>query len=414
MPRPSKGPRIVLITERIRLADGTTRTETTWVIRDGKIKRRTGCGEGDRGRAEERLAEYLSQKFQPAVRESDLARITVAEVLTAYGREHAPETKGKTMQTIGYNIAALLPFWGARTLADVRGQTCRQYVESRRRKVVERPDGSIRVVIISDATIRRELSVLSAAIGHWNKEHGPLNAVPEVTMPEKPAGKDRWLTRSEAALLVAGALGFYREFWSDLRTRKAHWRWRRYRPVINRHAARFILLGLASGTRPGALLALQWMPNTIGGWVDLDSGVMHRRGLEETETRKRRPPARLGRRILAHLRRWKRLDDAAREAVAAQRPPEEAHKPVFAYLHVVSWNGMPIEKIRRSFETAVEFAWLDDKVTPHILRHTRATWVMQAGVDLWEASGHLGMSPKTLTDVYGHHHPDWQTEAAEV
>lgn len=156
------------------------------------------------------------------------------------------------------------------------------------------------------------------------------------------------------------------------------------------------------------------MPNTIGGWVDLDSGVMHRRGQQETETKKRRPPARLGRRILAHLRRWKAMDEASRAELLERIAPEDREAAAHAYKHVVSYHGAPIEKIRRAFETAVEFAWLDGDVTPHTLRHTRATWVMQRGVDLWEASGHLGMSVKTLTDVYGHHHPDWQKEAVEV
>lgn len=39
---------------------------------------------------------------------------------------------------------------------------------------------------------------------------------------------------------------------------------------------------------------------------------------------------------------------------------------------------------------------------------------MQRGIDLWEASSHLGHVGEALTDVYGHHHPDWQKEAAEV
>ena len=403
MPRPAKGPRLYLHP-----------VERNWLIRDGQVTRRTGCDEFDRDGAEKGLAAYLAEKFQPAIREGDLSRVTVAEVLTAYGREHAPSTKGKTMQTIGYNIAALAPFWGPKTLADIRSQTCRDYAASRRRKVVTGKGGIQRVVTISDDTIRRELSVLSAAIGHWNKAHGPLNAVPEVTFPDKPAGRDRWLRRQEAALLVAAALGFYRELWSDVRTRKMQWQWRRYRPVINRHAARFILLGLASGTRSGAILGLRWMANTIGGWIDIYAGVMHRRGQKEVETKKRRPPARLGRKILAHLRRWKRIDQEARSELLARIAPEDREAASHAYKHVVAYKGVPIEKIRRAFETAVEFSWLEGEVTPHTLRHTRATWVMQKGVDLWEASGHLGMSVKTLTDVYGHHHPDWQQHAAEV
>jgi len=410
MPRPAKGARLYLATEYIRDAAGHTIGEhKIWLIRDGSITRRTGCGEADRDGAEKRLGEYIAAKFTPAARESDLSKISVAEVLTAYGREHAPHTKGKTSVTIGYNIAALIPFWGDKVLADIRTQTCRDYAASRKHKTVRGKDGRDRIVIISDDTIRRELSALSAAIGHWNKAHGPLNAVPEVTMPDKGAGRDRWLTRQEAALLLAGALGFYRCFSCDIRTRKVSSRWLRHRPAINRHAARFILLGLASGTRPGAIAALQWMPNTIGGWIDMERGILHRRGQAETETKKRRPPARLGRKILAHLARWKRLDEEARAKAC-----EEAGESVALFLHVVCYNGRPVEKIRSAWSTAREFAWLDDKVTPHTLRHTRATWVMQRGIDLWEASGHLGMSVKTLTDVYGHHHPDWQKEAAEV
>ena len=32
--------------------------------------------------------------------------------------------------------------------------------------------------------------------------------------------------------------------------------------------------------------------------------------------------------------------------------------------------------------------------------------MMQSGTDLWQASGYLGMSIKTLEKDYGHHHPD--------
>ena len=51
-------------------------------------------------------------------------------------------------------------------------------------------------------------------------------------------------------------------------------------------------------------------------------------------------------------------------------------------------------------------------MTPHTLRHTAATWLMQAGVDLWEAAGFLGMTAETLERVYGHHHPDHLKNAA--
>ena len=59
-------------------------------------------------------------------------------------------------------------------------------------------------------------------------------------------------------------------------------------------------------------------------------------------------------------------------------------------------------------------AGLRDKVTPHTLRHTAATWLMQRGVPIWEAAGFLGMSPEVLQDTYGHHHPDYLQGAASA
>jgi hypothetical protein len=37
---------------------------------------------------------------------------------------------------------------------------------------------------------------------------------------------------------------------------------------------------------------------------------------------------------------------------------------------------------------------------------------MQMGTDLWKAAGWLGMTVETLEEKYGHHHPDFQEEAA--
>lgn len=385
MPRPAKGARLYWHA-----------AERTWLIRDGSITRRTGCGERDRQRAEERLGAYLSEKFKPAVREGSLVRLSVAEVLTAYAREHVPTTKGSSPASAGYNISTLLQWWTTKKLADVHKSNCQAYTNWRCKKV-------------KPSSPRRELAVLQAAINHWNESHGPLDAVPVVTLPAKAPARDRWLERGEAGLLLAGALGFYRVFWTDVKTRKRHVCWQRYAGAINRHLARFILLGLYTGSRKAVLLDIQWMANTVGGWVDLNKGVLHRKPAGEEETKKRKPPMRLGRKILAHLRRWKAIDDAERSRLA-----EEAGEPVAALMHVVTWRGCAVASVRTAWEAAVDLAWLDDKVTPHVLRHTRATWVMQAGIDVWEASGSLGMSVQMLQDVYGHHHPDFQKNVAEV
>jgi integrase len=59
-------------------------------------------------------------------------------------------------------------------------------------------------------------------------------------------------------------------------------------------------------------------------------------------------------------------------------------------------------------------AGLGEDIVRHSLRHSAATWLMQAGVDMWEAAGWLGMTVEQLEANYGHHHPDFQEEAAEA
>ena len=68
--------------------------------------------------------------------------------------------------------------------------------------------------------------------------------------------------------------------------------------------------------------------------------------------------------------------------------------------------GQPVRSVRKAFASSAKAAGLGRDVTPHVLRHTAATWLMQAGTDLWEASGFLGMTVQTLMNTYGHHHPD--------
>jgi integrase len=214
------------------------------------------------------------------------------------------------------------------------------------------------------AAARRDLEVLRAAIGYWHKNYGPLPSVPFVTMPPKSEPRDRWLTREEARRLRHAARG-------------------------TPHLYRFIVLGLLTGSRVGSILALKW------DWIDFDRGIMRRRepGAAE-DSRKRTPPFRMGRALTRLLRGWQRQDGGKTE-------------------YVVHYDGRPVTRIKRSWAGACKRAKLTD-VSPHTLRHTRATWMMQEGVDRWQAAGALGMSVDMLDQVYGHHSPDFQKDAAEV
>jgi integrase len=118
-----------------------------------------------------------------------------------------------------------------------------------------------------------------------------------------------------------------------------------------RHVARFILVGLYTGTRASTVCAAALEPTEGKGWIDLDKGIFYRRPAGARDTKKRRPPVPLPGRLLTHLRRWKRL---------GQR---------FA----VEWNGAAVKDCDKAFRNVARAAGLPD-VTPHILRHTAATW----------------------------------------
>ena len=76
-------------------------------------------------------------------------------------------------------------------------------------------------------------------------------------------------------------------------------------------------------------------------------------------------------------------------------------------------EGRVVDDPHGAWATAIKRAGLPG-VTRHTLRHTRATHLMLAGIEPWEAAGALGMTVRTLERVYGHHSPDWQEKAANV
>ena len=213
-----------------------------------------------------------------------------------------------------------------------------------------------------------------------------------VTLPAKGLPRDRWLTRNEIARLL----------WVCWRTRElqAVHRGRRRGAVVStakfplRHLARFILLGIYTGSRAGAI-ATAALRRSIGrSFVDMELGVFYRRADGQAITNKRQPPVPIPPRLLAHIRRW------VSKGIVQE--------------HVVEWHGQPIKSVKTAFKRAVQMAGLEGKVTPHVLRHTAACWLLQSGVDKWEAAGFLGMSVEMLDRVYGHHHPDHLKSAATM
>jgi integrase len=364
MPRRSKGPRLYCRERKGRYP--------VWVILDGQNEVSTGCSECDRGRAEKALAAYIAAKHKPAWQNSHPAEVMVADVLAYYGTIRAPDLAHPEL--VGYHLVPLLKHFGESTCWDVNKESCKAYVERRTAGELGRT--------ISEATARRELVTLSAAMSFAYRER-KLSQPIHVPLPADSEPRRRWLTRSEAAALLAGALGFRTEYDNGRplkRTRIA-------KPSY--HVAHFIVIGLRTGTRHEANLNMRWGVNSKGGWFDLDHGVMYRRGEGEVDTNKRRVPAPIPDRLLPHLKRWRRMTT----------------------LGPVEYAGRLIAKERKGWERARALAGLGDDVTPHTLKHTCVTWMLQRGVPTRVVAGFVGTTEKIIERHYGHHSPDHMKEA---
>lgn len=408
MPRRSKGPRLYLRSGRVDARSGRALPDL-YYIRDGARELGTGCGPDSLRGAEQALAAYIAEKWAPPPRATadgpgHPADVLVADTLALYARERAPQL-ADPVSAAGW-VKALLAWWGDKTVADVKRSSCQAYVAHRITQSFARAttdEGKKRKVTAQGA--RRELEVLSAAIGHWHGEH-PLTGRPKVWLPTKPESPRDALTRRQAAELLLASLGFRKN-------KEGRWRRLQGSSAANRaHLRRFVLIGLYTGTRPGVIPRLLWEESPSAPWVDLEAGVIYRRGRDEREHRtKRRPMVKIPRRLALHLARWRRLDQAKEAAIT--KAAKAAGGPAPAAINtVVHQAGRPLAgRIRRGFRAIAADAGLGADVTPHWMRHTCATWLMERGVSIWEAAAFTGMTPSTLERHYGHHRPEHQEKA---
>jgi integrase len=166
-------------------------------------------------------------------------------------------------------------------------------------------------------TIRKALSILRAAL-NWAERKALIDKAPHIWLPQAPPPKDRRLTREEADALRNGA--------------------------VMPHVRLFIEIGLGTGARAGAILSLRW---------DMVSDRSIR--FSQSSRQKRRATV-------------VPVNDTLREAL--ERAREGAMTD-----YVIEWAGQPVKSIKRGFREAVKRAGLGADVTPHVLRHTAASWM---------------------------------------
>ena len=180
---------------------------------------------------------------------------------------------------------------------------------------------------LSDGTIRLELGALRAAL-RWAVAEQWIGKAPVIRVPPSPPPRDRWLTREEADRLVAAC--------------RSH------------HVKLFVLLALHTAARKSAILELRWpQVSFIRRQIDFNPPA-------RVQTTKKRPVVPIN----------DTLFEVLTEAFELRQTD-----------HVVEWNGNPAGNIKKAFERTAKRAGLVG-VTPHVLRHTAASWMAMAGVDM--------------------------------
>jgi integrase len=285
---------------------------------------------------------------------------SIGQILDAYEADrvgnterplHAPATLKAAVAALKRHLADLPPDL-------LTKQRCRLYVRQRRAEGYEvGPKDARRRKPVSDGTIIRELSGVLRPALEWAVAERWILAAPYVEVPAAPPPRDRWLTREEAARLVAGCGDF--------------------------HVRLFVMLGLHTAARSAAILGLTW------DRVDLDAGRLDLGTGRGNKGRARSVP--ISAELLAYLQ-------AARELAQSD--------------YVVEFAGAPVGSVKTGFRAACRRAGLAG-VTPHALRHTAATWMVQNGTPLWEVAGYLGHKDVAMVErVYGHHSPEHLRRAA--
>jgi integrase len=211
---------------------------------------------------------------------------------------------------------------------------------------------------ISDGTLNTELGHLKM-VCNWAVKAGLIPWSPNIEKPKKPAPKVAPLERSEVRRLIDAAEHEYLRM--------------------------FIILAVATAGRKTAVLQLTW------DRVDWSTNQINLDNPDLANPHKNRP--------------WVPLNDMALAALKAV-PEDQRHG------RIININGRGIDDIIRGVYGAAKRAGIRH-VHPHMLRHTAAVHMLQAGMPLNEVSQYLGHKSIEITNrFYGRFQKAYLAKAA--
>lgn len=272
--------------------------------------------------------------------------LTVSKTLDNYYFEHIKK-KCVATERADYAITALKSVFGDTPIRDVDIPACRDYADVRG---------------VSDSTVRRELGVLSAAAEHavrWRRL--AREDMPSIELPPESNPRRQWLFKDELVTLLDEA------------------------ERTDEKVYRFCQIAYHTGSRKAAIEVLRWEQ------VDLQTRRINLQGAGMSLTKKRRPIVAISEAMAEELTAMKSasispwvLGDSAPIAGRFQRVAERA-----------KLLQLPARGLREA-----------GALTPHVLRHSRATHLLEAGKSPFAVASLLGDTVTTVLRVYGHACPE--------
>ena len=306
------------------------------------------------GTSDRRLAEAILGKVRAQIVEGRFFE-TLEEKTRTFEElmaRYLAEHAAKKSQPRHYQgyVNNLTAFFGGRTLAEITPKAIVEY-KNRRYAAGLKP-----------ASINRELASLKKAFNlavkewEWCRE----NPVSRVSMEQEHNKRDRWLSVEEEKHLLQTCAPWLHDL---------------------------VTVALHTGMRMGEILDLTWRA------VDFNRRTVtvvrskngERRTIPVNQT------------VLAVLKEKTTLRSLRTELVFCSQvftPMESGH-------------------LRRSFRLALGKAQIDD-FHFHDLRHTFATRLVQAGVDLYKVQRLLGHKSPIMTQRYAHHYPESLRDGVEI
>lgn len=298
------------------------------------------------GTADRRLAESILGKVRGQIVEGRFFE-TLEEQTRTFDElmeRYLTEHAAKKSQPRHYHgyAKSLTAFFGGRTLVEITPKLIVEY-KNRRYAAGLKP-----------ASINRELASLKKAFNlavrewEWCRD----NPVSRVSMERENNQRDRWLSFEEEARLLQGCAPWLHDL---------------------------VTFALHTGMRMGEILELTWqgVDCTRRTVMVFRSKNGERRTIPVNET------------VLSVLRQKSKVRSLMTDLVFCSHvftPMESGH-------------------LRRSFRVALSKAKIED-FHFHDLRHTFATRLVQAGVDLYKVQRLLGHKSPIMTQRYAHHYPE--------